>query len=131
MPSRMATIAITTISSVIEKPVCRFMGRQCTGRGARANRPCVTLAGPIRRTACRDLWAVGRGAQNAPKRARHSDYRAFGPFTPIDPRRPGCVQWGATRVQLPSDAQLSVNALGPPFGDLGRGGPLAGPWHAG
>src|ERR1700694_3787737 len=70
MLSRMATIASTTISSVSVKPVCRFMGRQCTGGGARTNRQCVTCAGPIRRTACGALWAVGRGPHNAPKRGQ-------------------------------------------------------------
>src|ERR1700730_15783193 len=72
MPSRMATIAITTISSVSEKPVCRFMGRQCTGGGARPNRPCVTLAGP---SDGRPVGTYGRsdGVHRSPKRARHSD----------------------------------------------------------
>src|SRR6267142_5774980 len=70
MPSRMATIPVTTISSVSVKPVCRFMGRQCTGGGAWTNRQCVTRAGPIRRTACGGLWAVAPGLHNAPKRAQ-------------------------------------------------------------
>ena len=52
MPIRMATIATTTISSVIVKPLCRFMGRQCTGGGACVNWQCVTAVRPIRRTAC-------------------------------------------------------------------------------
>jgi len=58
MPSRMATIATTTISSVTEKPFALSWAAMYWRRG-RTNRYCVTSVWAIRRTACRAPWAVG------------------------------------------------------------------------
>jgi len=113
MPSRMATTAVTTISSVSVKPVCRFMGGNVLRKGW--DKPAVRhTCRAIRRTG---LWGLpgGRGPHNAPKRGQgatiepstvHTAMCLQGLDQSIHGVRGGCAGEGHA-MQLPTDAHVT------------------------